>query len=146
MRGNGSVFKLRLFSRMACAVSSRRLFASRQYSSHQSLDRVCVLFLFLLLNINRCSRHSIMNFEYSKVQEKSTQYWVFQTYELYQEFSSHRFLPGPLLPVQLLARIIRYGIGKIRPSRDVTFETANQRISRLISFESLNMKRALSLV
>ena len=87
-----------------------------------------------------------MNFEYNKVQEKSTQYWVFQTYELYQEFSSQRFLPGPLLPVQLLTRIIRIIIGKVRPSAEITLETGKQRMLRLISFEALNMKRALSLV
>ena len=90
-----------------------------------------------------------MNYEYSKVQEISQKIWVYQYYELYKEFSADRFLPGPLLPIQYLVNVIIYCINIIRQKPPAGKSDSNnnlQRLSQLVSFESLNMKRALSLV
>ena len=144
MCGARPIFKLRLFARMADTFSSRRLPADRQYFARQSIDRVSIarVCFYLYSIIVR-----IMNFEYNKVQEISRKIWVYQYYELYQEFSADRLLPGPLLPIHYIANLIsnRY-IWRNWKLPKVSDVSKSQRSLQLISFEYLNMKQALSLV
>ena len=87
-----------------------------------------------------------MNFEYNKVQEISRKIWVYQYYELYQEFSADRLLPGPLLPIHYLARNILVCINKFNQIQEKKASSKpDAQTPHLNAFEYLNMKKSFSL-